>query len=93
MTITQLTASLKKSHVFSLVAKRQLDLMIMEVQFYKTRNWHLFQHVDANTPIGFPSLGKTEVKYFWKHERKIIQVCKQKDHCLALVPSEIREGI
>lgn len=64
MTITQLTASLKKSHVFSLEAKRLLHLVIMEVLLHKTRNWHLFQHVNASTTTGFPNLGKTEVKYF-----------------------------
>lgn len=65
----------------------------MEVLFYKSRHWHLSQHVNANTITGFPSLGKTEVKYFQKQETKVIQVCKQKDDCLALVPSEIREVI
>lgn len=64
MTITQLTASLKESHDFSLVAKRLLGLVIMEVVFHKTGNWHLFQHVNASTTTGFLSLGKTEIKYF-----------------------------
>lgn len=64
MTITQLTASLKKSQDFSLVAKRLLGLVIMEVAFHKTGNWHLFQQVNASTTTGFLSLGKTEVNVF-----------------------------
>lgn len=65
--------------------------MIVEVLFHKSRNWHLFQHVNARTTTGFPSLVKAEVKYFLKQEIKVIQVCKPRDNCLALVPSEIRE--